>query len=102
MCFDCHGVHNILSPKDAGSQVIRENLLTTCQKCHPGATANFPDAWIGHYPPSPQTTPLLFGVNLFYALLIPGVLGVFALLVFTDIFRSIRQRIFGKKDSGKK
>ena len=102
VCFDCHGVHNILSPKDAGSQVIRENLLTTCQQCHPGATANFPDAWIGHYPPSPQTTPLLFGVNLFYALLIPGVLGVFALLVFTDVFRALRQRIFGKKESGKK
>ncbi|MBZ0300911.1 MAG: cytochrome c3 family protein [Anaerolineae bacterium] len=101
VCFDCHGVHNIVSVEDQGSaEAIRANLLITCQKCHPNATTNFPDAWIGHYPPSLQSTPLLFTVNTFYALLIPGVVGGFILLVFTDIFRRIRQRLFGKSKSG--
>lgn len=91
VCFDCHGVHNI-APVDAeNSQVVRENLLATCQKCHPNATADFPASWVGHFPPSLTNHPLVFLVDVFYAIVIPLTLGAFILLVMTDVIRRIRE-----------
>ena len=93
VCFDCHGVHDIAAADDEKGQVVRENLLTTCQQCHPGATADFPDAWIGHFPPTLQSHPLMFLVDLFYQILIPATIGGFLLLIATDLFRRIRVRL---------
>ncbi len=92
VCFDCHGVHNIAEVSAENSRVVRENLLETCQNCHPDATSNFPDAWVGHYPPTFESHPLLFAVNTFYTILIPLVLAGFAVLIALDVFRRIRQR----------
>jgi predicted CXXCH cytochrome family protein len=93
VCFDCHGVHNI-APADAeNSRVIKENLLETCQQCHPDATSNFPDAWVGHYEPTFDSQPLLYAVDTFYKILIPGVLAGFAALIGLDIFGRIRRRV---------
>jgi len=93
VCFDCHGVHNILSADEEGSTIIQENLLATCQDCHPDATTDFPDSWIGHFPTTFESHPFLFLVNLFYDILIPVVLGGFVLLVAIDIFGRIRKWI---------
>lgn len=91
VCFDCHGVHNIASVDADNSQVVKDNLLITCQKCHPGATADFPASWVGHFPPTFESHPLVFLVDLFYAIVIPLTLAGFVLLVATDVFRRIRQ-----------
>lgn len=92
VCIDCHGVHDI-TPADAEhSQVVRENLLETCQQCHPGATSNFPDSWVGHFPPTIESHPLIFVVTLFYNILIPVTITAFLLLIATDVFRRIRRR----------
>lgn len=40
-CYDCHGSHGILSPKDPESKVHPDNRLKTCQKCHSSATQGF-------------------------------------------------------------
>jgi hypothetical protein len=100
VCYDCHGVHDIRSVRDPEQGLrVRENLLARCQRCHPGATANFPDAWLSHYIPSPDRAPLVYTVNLFYMILIPGVLGGMALLVALDLGgrlrRSLRQKTAG-------
>ena len=42
-CADCHGLHDIRSPKDADSPTNHFNLPTTCLKCH-GNPAIFPKA----------------------------------------------------------
>jgi predicted CXXCH cytochrome family protein len=97
VCYDCHGVHNIARVDASSSRVIRENLLTTCRQCHPNATADFPDAWVGHFPPTLESQPLLFIVNSFYKILIPVVLGGFILLILTDVIRRIRQRLSGRR-----
>jgi hypothetical protein len=94
VCIDCHGVHDMRAVDDPESQVIKENLLATCQKCHPDATANFPTTWVSHYRPSPEHAPLVFFVNIFYYILIPGVLGFMVLFVATDI----RKKIVGRKE----
>lgn len=40
-CYDCHGAHDILPISDPRSHLSRENVVATCQKCHPGATRRF-------------------------------------------------------------
>lgn len=40
-CASCHGVHNILPSSDPRSMIHKANLVTTCGKCHPGASENF-------------------------------------------------------------
>lgn len=40
-CQDCHGFHEILPVTDPHSTLSRENIVMTCQKCHPGATRKF-------------------------------------------------------------
>lgn len=94
VCFDCHGVHNISRPDDPTTGLeVKQNLLATCRKCHPNAAANFPTAWLSHFVPNPQTTPLVYYVNLFYKFFIPGVLGGMAVFVASDIYRRLRNRL---------
>ena len=98
VCFDCHGVHDIRRVDDPQKGLaVRENLLARCQRCHPDATADFPDAWLSHYIPSPDRFPLVFSVDLFYKILIPGTLGGMALLVGLDVSWQVRSRLRRRK-----
>jgi hypothetical protein len=98
VCYDCHGVHDIQRVDDPQKGLsIRENLLARCQDCHPEATADFPDAWLSHYIPSPDRYPLVFSVDLFYKILIPGILGGMGLLVVMDLSYQVRRRIVRPK-----
>jgi len=90
LCIDCHGTHAILSVNAANSPVIQKNLLTTCQQCHPNATTNFPAAWLSHYTPSASNNTLVFGVDLFYKILIPVVIGGMLIFELTDLWRWLR------------
>ena len=97
VCTDCHGIHDIKEVDDPDVGIhLKENLLVKCQRCHPDATANFPDSWMSHYDASPEKFPLVYYVNLFYKILIPGVLGGMGLYVLTDIFR----RFIARKKEG--
>ncbi len=40
-CYDCHGAHNIYPTSDSRSSLHRNNVLKTCQKCHPEANKKF-------------------------------------------------------------
>jgi nitrate/TMAO reductase-like tetraheme cytochrome c subunit len=93
VCFDCHGIHDIARVDDPQKGLaIRENILKRCQVCHPTATANFSSAWLSHYIPSQDKTPLVYFVNLFYQIFIPGVLGGMAVLVLLDVSWRVRRR----------
>ena len=89
VCYDCHGVHDILAPTDANSSVIKENLLTTCRQCHPDANENFPAAWMSHFKPSLDHNPLVYFINMFYAILIPALVGGFGLFIGSDVVRRV-------------
>jgi hypothetical protein len=98
VCFDCHGVHSIKKVDDPVYGLeMKTNLLTTCQRCHPDASANFPDAWMSHYIPSPTHYPIVFYVNLFYKIFIPTVIGGMAVYVASDIVRRLIERRKGAK-----
>jgi hypothetical protein len=100
VCIDCHGVHDIQRADDPDSSVIQENLLATCRRCHPDATANFPSAWLGHYPPDPQHAPLVYYVNVFYWIFIPLVIGGMIVFVASDIVRRFLNRRRQAKSKG--
>jgi len=78
---------------------MKENLLVACQKCHPDATANFPDSWMSHYIPSPENYPIVYYVNLFYKFFIPAVLGPMVIFVLSDIARRLINRRKGEAHS---
>ena len=40
-CWQCHGTHDIQPTKDRRSQVNPNNLVTTCGKCHKGASEGY-------------------------------------------------------------
>jgi len=93
VCIDCHGTHNISKTDNPQTGIaLKENLLKKCQRCHPDASANFPDAWMSHYDASPQKYPLVYYVNLFYKFFIPAVIGGMLVFVVSDIIRRAIQR----------
>jgi len=98
VCFDCHGVHDIKRVDDPiyGLQ-MKQNLLLACQRCHPDANTNFPDAWMSHYIPSPTNYPIVYYVNLFYQFFIPAVIGSMVIFVISDMLRRLIERRKGAK-----
>jgi hypothetical protein len=88
VCYDCHGIHSIPHTRDPEKGLkVKANLLRTCQQCHPTAASNFPDAWMSHYIPSPERTPLVYWSGWFYRIVIPGTIGGMLLFVSTDFLR---------------
>lgn len=76
-CYDCHGYHDVQAQSNPASHLSQANIVATCQKCHPGANANFvkyiPHANpldATHYPQLHYTfvamTGLLIGTFLFF------------------------------------
>lgn len=93
VCYDCHGVHNIMSVSDPQKGLqIKENMLVSCQRCHPDASENFTASWMSHYIPDPQRTPLVYFVDLFYRIFVPGVLAGMTVFVVADIYGKVRRK----------
>jgi hypothetical protein len=98
VCYDCHGIHNIMAVDNPQKGLqVQENMLAVCQRCHPDASENFSASWMSHYIPHPQKTPLVYYVQLFYNIFIPGVLGGMGVFVIADIYGKFRNR--GKRHS---
>jgi predicted CXXCH cytochrome family protein len=92
LCIDCHGVHDIAKTDAQNSGVMRANLLATCRKCHPGATANFSAAWLSHYEPTFARAPLVYSVKIAYMILIPFMIGGLVLQILLHLWRVVVNR----------
>jgi predicted CXXCH cytochrome family protein len=86
-CVDCHGVHDMASPRLKGGEAMKATVARACAKCHQGAAVDFPAAWLSHYEPSLRHAPLVFLVNLFYKIFIPFVIIGLVLHVALDLYR---------------
>jgi len=76
-CNDCHGVHDIASPRLLGDETMKATVSAACARCHEGSAPTFPAAWLSHYPPSPRNAPIVWAVDLFYRIFIPfAVIGL--------------------------
>jgi predicted CXXCH cytochrome family protein len=93
VCTDCHGTHNILPKDDPASMVNPNNLLATCQKCHPGVGPNWTGAWVGHNRIDQQRTPTLYYTEQFYSIFTPVVLLMSAIYVILQIIRATVGRV---------
>jgi hypothetical protein len=84
-CYDCHGTHNILSPKNPYSKVYPDNLQKTCQQCHKDASISFPQTWLSHNSPSQSSMPGLYFTNQFSLGAVIAVIVGIALFIILDL-----------------
>ena len=97
-CASCHGSHEILPASNPASMVSAQNRLTTCQKCHTGATANF-----ANYDPHANRhdrarNPMYYYAALFMKWLLIGVFGFFGIHTVFWFVRSLRVRLARRDD----
>jgi hypothetical protein len=78
-CYDCHGAHDILPISNPKSHLSHDNVVTTCQKCHEGATRRFAGYLTHATHHDPEKYPFLFWT--FW--------GMTSLLVGTFIFGGV-------------
>ncbi|MCL4459295.1 MAG: hypothetical protein M1577_05230 [Chloroflexi bacterium] len=65
-CIDCHGYHDIKSVEAPDSPVNKQNLASTCGRCHPGAGERFASGWLGHKEASPKEFPAVYFTERFF------------------------------------
>jgi predicted CXXCH cytochrome family protein len=87
VCSDCHGTHNVAHADSPSSPVVKGNIEKTCRSCHSEAGTQFPDAWLSHYDPTWQRTPVLMAVKAGYGVLIPFIIGGMMLQVLLHLWR---------------
>ncbi|UCG24050.1 MAG: cytochrome c3 family protein [Chloroflexota bacterium] len=92
VCYDCHGIHNIRSHEDPQSSVYPDNLQHTCSHCHEDADIRFPEAWLSHYIPSWDQTPVLHMVNILYQVLIVGTIGGMVAYIGLDFGKRLSEK----------
>lgn len=88
-CYDCHGHHDILPADNPDSRLSKENIVDTCQQCHPKANASFAQ-YVPHADPLDATNyPVLNKVFLFMTVLLIGVFAFFGLHTILWLLRSL-------------
>jgi predicted CXXCH cytochrome family protein len=92
LCIDCHGVHDITKVGAKNSPVMKANLQKACQRCHANAPPNFSAAWMSHYEPTFDKAPLVYSVKVFYAILIPFMIGGLVLQILLHLWRVVVNR----------
>lgn len=88
-CVDCHGHHEMVSPKERGPDAMKATVAASCKRCHTEASPDFPAAWLSHYRPSLQHAPLVFLVDLLYKVMIPFIALGLALQVALHLYRAV-------------
>ena len=87
VCSDCHGTHNVSRVDASTSPALKANLTNTCRNCHSEAGPQFSDAWMSHYEPTWNRTPVLMAVKAGYGVLIPFIIGGMMLQILLHLWR---------------
>jgi cytochrome b subunit of formate dehydrogenase len=88
-CYDCHGHHDVLPPSNPKSRLSKENILTTCQQCHPKATMGLTEYKPHANPLDRKNYPLLHAVFLAMTGLLVGVFSFFGLHTIVWLVRAV-------------
>ena len=88
-CYDCHGHHDVLPPSDPRSRLSKNNILATCQQCHPGATARFTEYKPHANPLDAKNYPVLHVTFLLMTALLVGVFVFFGGHTLAWLFRAV-------------
>ncbi len=76
-----------------------QNILATCQKCHPGATRGFTKFYAHAEETNRAKYPVMFYTYLFMTALLIGVFAFFFTHTFLWAYRSLKERM-NKKGGG--
>lgn len=87
-CWTCHRSHEILPASDPRSSIAPRNLISTCGRCHHGATASFVTYQPHPNPRNRKLNPLLYYAYWFMNILLLSVLGFFGLHTLLWLIRS--------------
>lgn len=88
-CYDCHGHHDVLPTNNPASTLSTNNILATCQKCHPGATQKFTEYKPHANPLDKANYPMLHVVFLGMTGLLIGTFSFFGLHTLAWLFRAV-------------
>lgn len=88
-CYDCHGHHGVFPVTDPRSRLAKENIVKTCQACHPGVGVGFTKYAPHADPMDAEHYPLLHAVFLFMTSLLIGVFAFFGFHTLLWLVRSV-------------
>jgi uncharacterized protein with PIN domain len=91
-CYDCHGAHDILPVSNPASTLSRENVVATCQKCHPGATRRFAGYLTHATHHDPEKYPWLFWTFWGMTTLLVGTFTISGLHTLLWLPRALKMR----------
>jgi hypothetical protein len=95
-CSDCHGAHDIQMLSSDDSSLSQKNILKTCQKCHPSATAGFTKFYAHAEERDRKNYPVLYYTFFGMTGLLLGTFGFFFTHTFLWAYRSLRERMSKK------
>jgi cytochrome b subunit of formate dehydrogenase len=87
-CYDCHGHHDVLPSSNPASRLSPENIVATCQACHPKANTRFAGYHPHANPLDAENYPGLHRVFVFMTVLLISVFGFFGAHTLLWLFRS--------------
>ena len=96
-CSDCHGSHSILPVSNYKSSLHRDNIVTTCQKCHQNANKGFTKYFTHATHHDPTKYPWLFWTFWGMTLLLLGTFSLSFLHTLIWLPRSFQMRREMKK-----
>lgn len=92
-CSDCHTPHNMRSATDPQSSVYATNVVATCARCHPGATANFASYRVHADAKDRARWPGLYWTRRFMVALLVGVMSFFGIHTLLWMLRLTLDRV---------
>jgi cytochrome b subunit of formate dehydrogenase len=87
-CYDCHGHHDVLRAANPKSRLSPQNIVATCQQCHPKANASFARYQPHANPLDRENYPQLHLVFVLMTGLLIGVFTFFGGHTLLWLFRS--------------
>jgi cytochrome b subunit of formate dehydrogenase len=91
-CDNCHGAHDILPAWNPRSHLSRQNIVRTCQQCHPGSNRRFAGYLTHATHHDPKAYPALFWAFWGMTGLLVGTFSVAGLHTLAWLPRSLRYR----------
>ena len=96
VCTDCHGSHSILPQSNPNSTVSKQNVASTCGKCHEHASAKFASFLVHVDPSSPKSNIWVWSMGMSHGLLIAGLFCFGGLHCFMYFYRGLREGLYSR------
>ncbi len=97
-CYDCHGAHDVLPASNPASHLSTNNVVATCQKCHPTATKGFAGYLTHANHRDRKSQPWLFYTFWAMTSLLVGVFAVSGLHTLLWLPKTIQMRREHRED----